>query len=66
MLPENEDVAKLYFLVRNQVLIVGNKITDLNLLAIKAAMDILGVKNQADCLYRVRKLWQSIFDESQG
>lgn len=65
MREENAEAARVFFLVRHQVVtrrIVGSDgrprlVVDLSLPAVKAGMDIHGVTNQRECLERVRRLF---------
>jgi predicted transcriptional regulator len=56
-MPENEDVARVYMATRRQVIIGGNRVIDINIMAIKTMMDLYEVKNQAECMERVRGLF---------
>lgn len=59
--PANEEAGRIYMLVRNQVVTVGDgRPIDLNLTAVKAAMDMHGVTDQRDCLARVVRVWREI------
>ena len=54
LLDENVDVANVFMLTRGQVIAVGEgRVIDISIPAVKIAMDLLGVKNQRDCLMRV-------------
>lgn len=53
----NIDAIKVYRLSKNQVIQL-NEGVDLNLLAVKAVMDIYKVKDQEVCLQKVTKLFR--------
>jgi len=55
---ENEDAAAVYFLTRRQVVTVGaGQVVDISIPAVKIAMDLYGVKDQRDCLNRIRRVF---------
>ena len=56
---ENEDAEKIYFMVRDQVIInpIGGVVA-INQLAIHAAMDLYEVFDKKDCFEKVIKLGQ--------
>ena len=57
--PENEEIANVYFLTRRQVVTAEEgRVTDINILAVKAVMDIYQVKDQEKCLLRVVALFR--------
>lgn len=60
---DNEDAAKVLHMVRHQTVSEPTKdgmIVDLNLQAVKIAMDLHGVKDQLDCFQRVRRAWHEL------
>ena len=64
---ENDIDALVYMLTRRQVVTMGmsGQIVDISIPAVKIAMDLYGVKDQAACLTRIRKLFHH-FLEAQG
>lgn len=64
LVSENEDAAKVFMTVRGQVLTRFNGecdvVTDLNHLALWAAIDGYGIKDRAGCFERVLKAWHTI------
>ncbi len=67
LLDENIDAIQIYFLVQNQVIIApGGQIIDLNINAIKVAMDLYEVQNQRQCLGKVMELFNYFRKESKG
>ena len=55
---DNDLDAKVYMLTRRQVVTAGmGQAVDISIPAVKIAMDLYGVKDQAACLNRVRKLF---------
>jgi hypothetical protein len=50
-------------LARNQVVTNGMAIVDISIPAVKIAMDLYGVKDQRDCLNRVRRLFYHFLQE---
>ena len=61
---ENEVDAQVYMLTRRQAITAGadGQIIDISIPAVKIAMDLYGVKNQAACLNRVRKLFHHFLE----
>jgi len=58
LMEENIEIEKIYLLTRNQVITgMNGQILDIDIKAIKVAMDIYEIKNQPDCLDRVRRLF---------
>jgi len=66
LLEENEEAATIYMITRGQVVTMGEHgiAIDINISAVKAAMDIYGVADQRECLQKVMKLFHH-FRESQ-
>lgn len=61
LLPANRDAAAVYMLTRHQVVTVGDgHPIDLNLTAVKAAMDMFGVTRQRVCVEKVMTLWRNV------
>lgn len=61
LLPENEDAAWIYLMTRNQCLVtMDGQAIDLDLRAVKAAMDVYGVQDQATCMTRVVRTWRAM------
>lgn len=61
---ENEDAARVYMLTRGQVVTAGQGVVvDISVPAVKIAMDLLKVADQADCLNRVRGLFHRLLKE---
>ena len=65
---ENEDAAQVYMLTRRQyVTAERGRVVDINIQAVKAVMDMIGVDDQLDCLNRVRKLFHAMrMNEDEG
>lgn len=68
LLPENHDAAQIYMATRGQV-ITRNKgmevdmVTDISIPAVESAMRIFNVKDQADCLQKVRRTFYAMLKE---
>jgi hypothetical protein len=61
LLPANRDAAAVYMLTRHQVVTVGDgRPIDLNLTAVKAAMDMFEVSRQRACVEKVMTLWRNV------
>ena len=60
LLVVNEGAIDVYFAVRHQQVVVGDKITGLDVTAIKSVMDIYGVKDKKGCLEKVLYLYANI------
>jgi len=52
---ENEEAARIYQLVRGQVIVAGETVIDLNFVAVKTVMDLYGVADQRGVFEKVRK-----------
>ena len=58
LLEKNKDAAEIYTLARRQVVTADQgQIIDINIPAVKIVMDLYGVKDQKDCLLKVRNLF---------
>lgn len=62
LVEENRDAARVLMMVRTQTVstpVKDGMIVDLNLQAVKIAMDLHGVRpgDQLDCFQRVRRAW---------
>ena len=66
--PENDIDAAVYMMTRRQVVTAGmsGQIVDISIPAVKIAMDLLGVKDQAACLLRVRKLFHHFLEKTDA
>jgi hypothetical protein len=66
---ENEDAARIFRIVRGQVITRFNGqtdvIVDLNHLAVWAAIDRYGVKDQQRCFERVMKIFYQLLEEQK-
>jgi len=52
---ENEDAAHIYMLTRRQYITAEQgRVVDISIPAVKIAMDLYQVRNQRDCLMKVR------------
>jgi hypothetical protein len=60
---KNAEAAHVYMLARNQVVTNGMAIVDISIPAVKIAMDLYVVKDQRDCLNRVRRLFYHFLQE---
>jgi len=60
LLVVNEDAIDIYFTVRHQQIVIGDKITGLDITAVKSAIDIYDVKDKKDCLEKVLYLYTNI------
>lgn len=58
--PENEEAAHIYFVTRRQCIVSMGQPMDLDVTAVKAAMDVYGVQDQARCLSRVLRVWREL------
>jgi hypothetical protein len=60
-------VAAVYMMCRRQFITAEQgRIVDISIPAIKIVMDLRGVKNQADCLSRVRRLFFNLENVRRG
>jgi len=59
VLSANRDAVTIWNETRTQVIAGMEDIIDINILAVKLMMDMNGIKNQKDCMWRVRVM----FDE---
>jgi len=58
LLPENHAVVSVYMLTRGQMIVAGmGGVIDISIPAVKIVMDLLGVEDQKDCLYKVIHLF---------
>jgi len=52
---ENEDIASVYLVSRRQIILgEQGRVMDIDVRAVKVAMDLYEVKDQKECLDRVR------------
>jgi len=68
LFPENEETAQVYMASRGQVItrsrgMDGDMVTDISILAVESAMRIFNVKDQADCLSKVRRTFYHFLKE---
>ena len=64
LMEENEEAANCYFLTRRQVVTADQgQIIDISIPAVKIAMDLFEVKNQRECLIKVRNLFHHFENE---
>jgi len=65
LFPENSDAAQVYMAARGQVITRGMEgvIVDISIPAIESAMRIFNVKDQADCLQKVRRIFYHFLKE---
>lgn len=64
---ENADAANVYMLTRGQMISIGEgRVIDISIPAIKIVMDLLGIKNQKDCLIRVMKTFHYFKEKTRG
>lgn len=54
LMPENAEAVQIFPVVRNQVVTVGDHVIDINIPAVKTAMDLWGIKDQKSCLNKIR------------
>ena len=65
--PANADAAAIYMLTRNQVVTVGEgQPVDVNIVAVKAAMDAHGIPDQRACLAMVVSIWRQCDAKRRG
>ena len=57
---ENYEIARVYLAARTHWITNGKEIIDIDIRAVKVAMDIYGVKNQKNCYERVRNLFNEM------
>lgn len=58
LLEENEPIAEIFLLTRRQILTIGQgQPYDIDIRAVKLAMDLHGITDQLRCLNMVRTLW---------
>jgi len=60
IMPENRDVIDVYAKVRSQHIMGMSGPVDINILAIKAVMDLQGIENQKRVFEKVYKLYNHI------
>ena len=67
LLEENEDVAQIYMMTRRQYIISATgQVIDINIPAVKIAMDLYQVKNQKECLLRIINLFHYFENERRN
>ncbi len=68
LIEENKEAAQVYMMTRGQYITAGegNTPVDISILAVKAVMDIYGVKDQKECLGKVRYLWHEMQRRKDG
>ena len=67
LLDENEDAATVFMLTRRQVVTADQgQIIDISIPAVKIAMDLNGVKDQKECLLKVRRTFYHFENERRG
>ena len=63
---ENKDIARIYLEVRGQVITAGmGEIIDINILAVTKLMDLYGIKNQIECLKRIRSTFHHFLPKTK-
>lgn len=65
LMPENADAARIYPIVRNQVITVGEHVIDINILAVKAVMDMYGIEDQRTCLKKIRAVFDYFLKQKE-
>ena len=65
LFPENEDPARVWEKVQNQVIITMGEVVDINHVAVKTVMDIYNVKNQRQCFEAVLDLFYVFLEEDR-
>lgn len=66
MRSENEEIAMVFMLTRRQYIVAENgRIVDISIPALKTVMDLMGIKNQKDCMARVVKTFHHFLSEKQ-
>lgn len=61
---ENKDIARIYLEVRDQVITAGmGEVVDINILAVIKLMDLYGIKNQLECLKKIRRTFHHFLSE---
>ena len=66
LLEENEDAAKIYNIVRGQVIATSEQIIDLNHLALWEAIDRYKVKEPIRCFELVNKVFHEFLSRDKG
>lgn len=57
-MPENAEAANIFMLTKNQVITAGmGSVIDINIQAVKIMMDLYEIRNQRDCMDKVRTLF---------
>lgn len=65
-MPENDEAVNVYLLTRNQVVMIGMEtVADISIPAVKIMMDLLGVREQRDCMMKVRHLFHEFKPQSE-
>lgn len=67
LMPENQEAAEVYQVVRGQVITAGmdGRVIDLNFPAVKIVMDLNGVKDQKACFDKVRHTFYELLREAR-
>ena len=66
LLEENDEAASIYMLCQRQVILNGvGEVIDLKFEAVKAMMDLQGVKNQRECFAKVYKTFHHFLKEGK-
>jgi len=63
VLPGNEEVLNVYMLVKGQHIMGFNGPVDINIIAIKTVMDLLGIEDQQNVFNRVYKIYNHVMSE---
>ena len=66
LLEENEDIAAVYMVTRRQVIMGPAGPVDIDIQAVKTAMDLYGIKDQRGCMEAVRHTFYHFMDKGQG
>ena len=67
LMEENEDASNVYQLTRLQFVTAGmGQPIDIDIKAVKIAMDLFEVKNQLDCIDKVRYLFHYFKEDSDN
>lgn len=64
---ENEGPLAVYMITRRQyVTAEQGRVVDINILAVKAVMDLMGVENQKRCLLLVQRLFHEFYKHPEA
>ncbi len=65
LLPENVEIARVYFMVSSQVIAGMGGVIALNIPAVKIVMDLFSIEDQRTCLTRIMRVHSVMVKEDR-